>query len=91
MKKFDWDQTWVGLIIGLLSPVIMYGIYYLLIYNTGIKNLNVSLCVAANLIPFYVYQKKNYNKGLKGVFIVTFVWAILVAFLSVFTNYLHIG
>ena len=91
MKKFDFDNVWVGLTIGILLPVLFYVIYYLVIYDSGLRNINISLCIAINLIPFYIYQRKNKNKGLKGVFISTFILAAIVIFLSFFTSYLRIG
>lgn len=91
MKNFDWDKTWIGIVIGLLTPIIVYALYYLLISGTGIKTVNISLCIAANLIPFYFYQKKELNNGLKGVLISTIVWAVSIAFISLYTPYLHIG
>lgn len=91
MKKMDWDKTWIGVVIGLLTPVIVYTLYYFLISGTGIKDINISLCIAANLIPFYFYQKKGLDNGLKGVLISTVIWAITIAFLSFFTPHLNIG
>jgi hypothetical protein len=91
MKYFDWDQTWVGLLIGFFTPIIVYVLYYFFVYDTGLRSVNVSLCVASNLIPFYLYQKREKFNGLKGVLISTFVWAGVVVVLSFFTNYLRIG
>ncbi len=91
MKNFNWDRVWVGLVIGVLMPIIIYTIYYYFVYNSGIKKMNVSLCIATNLIPFYLYQRKEKYNGLKGVLIATFVWAGLVFGLAFFTNYLRIG
>jgi hypothetical protein len=82
---------WIGLTIGLLTPVIVYTIYYLLVYDSGLKQMNVSLCVATNLVPFYVYQKKEKYNGLKGVLISTFIWAAVIVVLVFFTNHLKIG
>ncbi|HEY0031063.1 MAG TPA: hypothetical protein VGC65_09915 [Bacteroidia bacterium] len=91
MKNFNWDRTWVGLAIGIATPIVVYSLYYFLVYDTGLQKLNVSLCIAANLIPFYIYQKKEKNNGLKGVLISTLIWAGVLVFLSFFTNYLRIG
>lgn len=91
MKKFDFDTVWVGLVIGFLCPVIFYLIYYLFVYESGLRKINISLCIAINLIPFYIYQKKDKNKGLKGVFIATFILAAIVIVLSFSTSYFRIG
>lgn len=76
---------------GMLIPVLTYAIYYFLVYDTGLKKVNVSLCVAMNLIPFYIYQKKEKYNGLKGVLIATFIWAAFIIYLTFFTNHLQIG
>lgn len=91
MKKIDFDNVWVGLVIGFLCPVIFYLIYYMFVYESGLRKINISLCIAINLIPFYIYQKKDKNKGLKGVFIATFILAAIVIVLSFSTSYFRIG
>lgn len=91
MKNFNWDRVWVGLVIGVLMPVAIYTIYYYFVYNSGIKKMNVSLCIATNLVPFYLYQRKEKYNGLKGVLIATFVWAGIIFGLAFFTNQLRIG
>ncbi|MBA3972208.1 MAG: hypothetical protein H0X46_08700 [Bacteroidetes bacterium] len=91
MKKINFDNVWVGLVIGFLAPVIFYIIYYILVYESGLRKINISLCIAINLVPFYIYQRKDKNKGLKGVFIATFILAAIVIILSFSTSYFRIG
>lgn len=91
MKNIDWDKTWIGLVIGIATPILVYTAYYFLVYNSGIKKMNVSLCIATNLIPFYIYQRKEKYKGLKGVLISTFIWAGVIVYFTFFTNHLRIG
>jgi len=91
MKNYEWDKVWVGIALGIICPIIFYAIYYLLIDTFGLRKVNVSICVAINLIPFYIFQKKNKNNGLKGVLIATIAYAVLIACLSFFTNTLKIG
>ena len=91
MKNIDWDKTWIGLVLGIATPILVYTGYYFLVYNSGIKKMNVSLCIATNLIPFYIYQRKEKYKGLKGVLISTFIWAAVIVYLTFFTNHLRIG
>ncbi len=91
MKNFNWNRTWVGLAIGILFPIIIYTIYYYFVYNSGLQKMNVSLCIATNLIPFYLYQRKESYNGLKGVLVATFVWAGIIFGLAFFTNYLRLG
>jgi hypothetical protein len=97
MKKFDWDKVWVGLVLGIIAPLIVFTFYYLINYNyMKISNfINylrmgdtytplVSLCVLANLLPFYLMINKEKYQGTKGVLGATFIWAALIIFLKFF-------
>jgi len=33
MKNFDWNKTWLGILMGLLLPVIALTLYFLISYN----------------------------------------------------------
>ena len=98
MKNFNWDRMWIGLSMGLLCPFIALSIYYLINYNYmtigGFINYMrtgdtytplISLCVLANLVPFYVFLNKEYWQGTRGILAATFVWAAIVVFLKFFT------
>jgi hypothetical protein len=91
LKNIDFDKVWIGLIIGFLTPVIVYTLYYYFVCTTGITKVNISVCIAVNIIPFQVYSKQEKNKGLKGVFIATILWALFIAYISLFTYHLNIG
>ena len=91
MKKIEIDKTWIGIVIGFALPLLFYTGYYFLVYDSGMKSINISLCVAVNLLPFYIFQKKDKNNALKGVFISTFVLALVIIYFTFFTNHLKIG
>ncbi len=91
MKNINVDKVWIGLLIGFLTPLMMYSLYYSFVNYVGITKVNVSVCVATNLIPFHLYSKFEKNNGLKGVFISTIIWALFVACISLFTYHLNIG
>lgn len=97
MKKFDWDKVWVGLVLGIVAPLIVFTLYYFINYNyMKISNFIsylrmgntytplVSLCVLANLLPFYIMINKEKYQGTKGVLGATFIWAALIIFLKFF-------
>ncbi|HEX8517675.1 MAG TPA: hypothetical protein VF868_15865 [Bacteroidia bacterium] len=99
MKNFNWDRTWIGLILGLIAPFISLCVYYLVNYNYmtigGFINYMklgntytpvISLCVLTNLVPFYLLVNKEKYAGTKGVLGATFVWAGIVLFLKFFTE-----
>jgi hypothetical protein len=98
MKNIDWDKIWIGLSIGLIAPVIVFSGYYLINYNymklsafINYMRLGdtytplISLCVLANLLPFYILINKEKYQGTKGVLGATFVWAGIIIFLKFFT------
>jgi hypothetical protein len=98
MKNIDWDKLWIGLVIGLLAPVMAFTIYYLVNYHymkisgfikylaTGdIYTPLISLCVLSNLLPFYLFINKEKYLGTKGVLASTFIWAGIIIFLKFFT------
>lgn len=98
MKNIDWDKIWIGFVLGIVAPLIVFVGYYFINYqymNVGafIRYLRlgdtytplVSLCVLANLLPFYIFINKEKYNGTKGVLAATFVWAGLIIFLKFFT------
>jgi hypothetical protein len=90
MKNTDWNKTWIGIVLGICLPVITYAIYYWLVLQFDLRRINVSLCMVANLIPFYVTLNKEYYNATKGVLISTVILAITIASLTFFTNTLRI-
>ncbi|MDF2436549.1 MAG: hypothetical protein K0Q95_925 [Bacteroidota bacterium] len=86
----DWNKTWIGILLGLVLPVITYLIYYWLVVTFNLQRVNVSLCMVANLIPFYIVLNKEYYNSAKGILLSTVVLAILIASLTFFTNTLQI-
>ncbi len=98
MKDIDFDKTWIGLILGIIAPVIALSLYYFINYrfmtiHNFINFLKlgdtytplISLCVLANLGVFYLFIWKEKYKGARGVIASTFIWAALVLYLKFFT------
>lgn len=90
MKNKDWNKIWVGIIFGIITPLITYIIYYWLVNKFELRRINVSLCMVANLIPFYITLNKEQYNSTKGVLFATVVWAVTIACLTFFTNTLRI-
>ena len=84
----DLNKTWFGIVIGLLVPAVVYSIYYFIISHYPIKQINISLCMVTNLIPFYIFLNRQNNNAAKGVLIATIVYAAVIGFLGIFTNVL---
>jgi hypothetical protein len=98
MKNIDWDKTWIGLALGIAAPMIALSVYYLVNYNymtiSGFINYMklgdtytpvISLCVLANLAPFYLLVNKEKYAGTKGVLGATFIWAGFIVYLKFLT------
>lgn len=98
MKNMEWDKAWKGLLIGVLAPFIALSCYYFFNYSYmtigGFVNYLrlgdtytplVSLCVLANLLPFYIFLNKEKYAATKGILGATFIWAGLIVFLKFFT------
>jgi len=92
MKNMNWNQLWIGLVVGLLTPLLVYALYYWVVSTFELRRVNVSLCVAANLLPFFYLLRRDreYYNAARGVLIATIALGALVACLSMFTNYLRI-
>lgn len=98
MKNIEWDILWKGLVIGLIAPSLALLGYYLINYSymsIG-KFVNylrmgdtytplVTLCVLANLLPFYIFLNKEKYQAGKGILAATFIWAAIIVFLKFFT------
>lgn len=98
MKNIDWDKIWIGLLLGLTAPLLVFVLYYLINYHymkvdAFINYLRlgdtytplISLCVLANLLPFYLLINKEKYEGTKGVLGATFIWAAVIVFLKFFS------
>jgi RsiW-degrading membrane proteinase PrsW (M82 family) len=89
MKNIDFDKMWVGVILGALAPLVAYLLYYWVVSEFELRRVNVSLCMVANLLPFYLSLNREKYNMTKGVLVSTLLWSAVIAYLSFFTNYLH--
>jgi RsiW-degrading membrane proteinase PrsW (M82 family) len=90
MKNLNYNKVWLGIIAGIIVPVIAYGIYYLIVDKLELKRVNVSLCMAVNLVPFYLSLNREQYNMTKGVLIATLLWGAVIAYFSFFTHYFQI-
>jgi hypothetical protein len=91
------DAFWVGFLIGLIAPIIIFFAYYKLNYDFIQFNSFVadafmksvfapllSLCVIINLGLFYLFYWKYLNYAARGVIGATFVYAFIVFIIKIF-------
>lgn len=92
------DNLSVGIVLGLLTPVAAFFIYYLLLFlprNIGLgeffqvlKNNRqmlpkvISICLLLNGLVFYVYTSRRLDITAKGIFLVTLLYAITIILLK---------
>lgn len=95
MERFD--KTITGIIAGLLLPFIVALIIFL--SAKGEPNLKawimridlahiethiISLCVFANLIIFFIFNKLDMLRATRGVLAITIAWAFVVFGIKIF-------
>ncbi len=91
-KKFD--NSWLGFICGLLSPLLTLYVFYLIKYShisfykfyldvlfaNNIVTASVSLCVITNLLVFFIFIWTNRNYSARGVLFSTIIYAGYVVY-----------
>lgn len=97
VSRLKLDTTLLGLIIGILAPLLMMVGYYFIYrsYMTldsfirficfgGTLSARISLCVIINLGIFFLFiYKEKYNSA-RGIIIATFLYAGLIVYLKFF-------
>ncbi len=91
MKRLKWNKQSIGLVVGVLAPIISFLVMYLLKhdhisfgdYLRMLKSANMvssllSLCVVPNLLFFFMFIWSNLLKSARGVLMATFVMAVIV-------------
>lgn len=89
--KYRFDQILIGLLIGLILPVIIFFITYkvkyddleFMVYLQQIWQMKIllkilSLCVFPNLGVFLLFLRIKYERAARGVVMATFMYAFLV-------------
>jgi hypothetical protein len=89
--KPAWNKLWIGFVLGMIAPLIVLAINYkvnnqyfrlsnfdLRNFITDVLSPLISLCVIANLGVFYLFIRKDYYNGARGVVMATFIYAIAV-------------
>lgn len=96
-KKRRFDSIVFGTIVGILTPLVTFTLYFLILYSyMPIVNFisylkggdifvaTMSLCVVPNLLMFYIFIWTNRDKSSKGVILATILYAFWVAYNKMF-------
>ncbi len=95
-----WDDPWVGLVAGLLAPIIGFLVYGSIYVNMIRPHLDlpyfvqeiflntrryqapiISLSLIANLPLFFLFDRFDRHKSMRGVITATFLYGIVVVVL----------
>lgn len=93
---YKMDSWWVGLLIGVLFPVVIFFLYWLFLYsqisfpvrfvyylkNGYLLSNVIKLCGLSNLLLFYFGLNKKMDRFSKGVIISIVLYVILVAYVT---------
>ena len=85
------NELWVGLLVGILLPLVSFTILYNLFslleqkgaasgtgFSQNFRERTLALvAIAANLIPMNVYRKRRWDNPIRGVVIATALLAIV--------------
>jgi hypothetical protein len=90
------DKVWIGVVFGLLGPLLIFAGYHLFKYGhmgldsftrfmrmEGTFSPRISLCVILNLGLFFLFYWQKMDRAAKGVITATFLYALLVVYLKV--------
>ena len=96
MNKANLNQVWIGMIFGLILPVIALACYYFARYsglslvdfmrvykNLGILTHIISLSVLPNLLLFFLFIRQDLLKSARGVLLATFLFTFVVLILRI--------
>jgi hypothetical protein len=91
MGMARYNKLWVGLIPGILVPVIILGILYVVRYSgisvievirtfksTGVLSKIISLAVVPDLLVFFLFIRIGMLRAARGVILATFLFVFLI-------------
>ena len=90
------DRMWIGLTGGLLSPLLLFVIYFSIrdpglhmadqinrMIEAGVLAYYISLCALANLLLFFIFLRMNADRAARGVVGATILYAFGVIIIKV--------
>ncbi len=73
------DHDLIGIIYGIIFPVVCFA-FFILLGDYGIKlsdEFTGIICIGTNLSIFYYYINRHFYKSVRGIVLVTIIWAII--------------
>lgn len=101
MKKFDWNNFWVGAVSGLLLPffsIIGYWLWsfkymkfapqFLNFLLTGrVLSAVLSLCLIPSLGLFFLFINKEKYKTCRGIILSTLIYGFIILYLKIWVEH----
>ena len=99
MEWYKINKTWIGVVAGILLPLMCYSLYWIFFQrNVQIdendirylinKELNVNvfkMCCGTDLILFYLGLNKKLTAFTKGIIASVVIYALVIAYLTFFS------
>lgn len=95
-KLVKFDKLWIGILSGVLAPVITLvivffytfnnytvGQFFHFLYTMRVMTKLFSLCVIPNLAIFFLFLHFDSDKSAKGVLMATFLVAIIIVIIQI--------
>jgi hypothetical protein len=90
-KMLNRNRLWIGLLVGLLLPILIFGFLYQIFslleqrgaassvgFSTNFRERTLAIvAIALNLWPMNLYQRRRWDAAMRGVVIATAVLALL--------------
>lgn len=99
MNMLKQDKLSLGILLGLLAPVVGLLVYYLVTFLPRDQSLSdffsmlrqnrhllpklISICLLANGVVFYLYTRKRRDLTARGIFLITMLYAIVILLLKI--------
>ncbi len=96
MNKVRLNKVWLGIVLGLVVPMIALVCYYFARYsdlslvdfmkvykNLGILTHIISLSVLPDLLVFFLFIRQDMLKSARGVLLATFLFTFVVLILRI--------
>lgn len=90
--RYQYDKFWIGGLVGLAIPFVGYAIILIVLEQLSdvdsLSNLNFDfrtrtlglLAIALNIIPIQLFTKKRANQGVRGVVVISMIYAAVWLF-----------
>ncbi len=98
IKNYNFDNFWIGLLIGIITPFFTFFLFWLFKYNYisfpsrfiwflklgAMWDGVIKLSTLSNVLPFYLFLNKYKNKAAAGIMTATMLYVFYIIYLMYF-------